>query len=94
MTDEVIRALVSSGPMAVVLGFAVWTLWKSNRELRIYYEGDPNDPEKKPGRIAQLQAASLAREDMLRSDHVERLRYERDEQKAVMTELLKTLKGD
>ena len=30
--SEILGQLAASGPLAVTLGFACWTLWRSNRE--------------------------------------------------------------
>jgi len=32
--DQVWQSLAASGPMALVLGVAVYTLWRDNREIR------------------------------------------------------------
>ncbi len=94
MFEEALKSLVASGPMAVILGTAVYMLWRQNRELRTFYEGDPKEPERKPGRIAELVKSGQDREDSVRLEMREALKHERDEQKSVMDELLRTLKGD
>jgi hypothetical protein len=80
--------------MAVILGLAVYMLWRQNRELRTFYEGDPKEPERKPGRIAELVKSGQTREDDIRQEMRAALSHERNEQKQVMDELLKVLKGD
>lgn len=91
--DQIWQQLAASGPLALVLGLAVYVLWSSNRELRQLYEGDPKDPEQKPGRIAQLQRAAQAREDAIREFYEGKLKVERDEQKELLKELNATLRG-
>ena len=103
MTDAALSALLGSGPLAILLAFALVVLWLENRRLRVYYEGDPNDPEHKPGKIARDAAAALVREDGIRTAAAlelttERtaaataLAAERAENKALWREINDTLK--
>lgn len=86
--------------MALLLGLVCKILWAKVAEvraelaaLRAYYEGDPNDPNKK-GKIAEIQAAAQLREDKLRNDSDRLLREAWGEQKALMQDLAAALRGD
>lgn len=93
MTEAVLQALSVGGPMAIVLGFAVFTLWNANAKLRVQYEGDPDNPEKTPGKLATQAKEARQRYDALREFYEEKLRLEREEQKAIIKELNSTLRG-
>ena len=90
--EQAWAALAAAGPTALVLGIAVATLWSTNKALHIQYEGDPTDKDK-PGKLATLAAASQKREDDLRTFYENKLKAERDEQKAILAELNATLRG-
>jgi len=34
VTEQILSALIASGPLAMVLGVAVYVLWKTNRNLQ------------------------------------------------------------
>jgi hypothetical protein len=93
MVDEVINALVASGPMALLMGLVVLVLWLKLQSLRAHYEGDPSDPTK-PGRIKQDASAAQDREDKLRKHFEDRLDAERAANKEVVDEFREFLKGE
>jgi len=74
-----VDALATSGPLAVLLGLAVYTLWATLRKLRKHYEGDPDDPEKHPGLIRTMDREARAREDKIREAAAKELAEERAE---------------
>jgi len=92
MTDAALTALIGSGPLAILLAFALTVVWLENRRLRVYYEGDPESPDKTPGKIAQIEAAGRVREDGIRAAADLQLAREREENKALWREISDTLK--
>lgn len=104
MFEEIVRALAASGPIALVLGLATLLLWKRLNKQQVFYEGDPDDPENKPGklaqerkvaqdRLAQERKDAQGREDKLRKHYEDKLKTERGENKALYRELNEALQG-
>jgi len=91
--EAALSALAATGPMAVVLGSAVLTLWRKLAAIQIYYQGDPDDKDK-PGLIARHAASAQAREDGLREQYEDREAKLRSDLKAVYKELNDTLRGE
>ena len=63
--EEALKAIAASGPMAVILGYAVRVLWGRLTALRTHYEGDVEND--KPGLLARDRAAAQDREDKIRA---------------------------
>lgn len=104
MTDAALTALTSGGAVAVLAAFALVVVWVKLQRLTVYYEGDPSDPEKSPGKISRDAAAAQAREDSIRSEAALALAAEREagakalaaeraENKALWREINDTLKS-
>lgn len=81
------KSIVASGPLAIVLGTAVALLWRSLARIRLQYEGDPDEPEKRPGLIRAMQAEARAREDMIRAHYEQQLAEERRANHEISTRL-------
>ena len=79
MLEEALRALVASGPLAIVLGMAVKILWDRLSGLEATRLSD--------------HKAAVEREDKVRDSFEGQLRKERDEYKALLLDLNTTLKG-
>ena len=103
--EDLWQRLAEQGVLVLAFAVAITVLWKTNRDRRVFYEGDPKEPEKTPGKIAELAKAAQAREDEIRAagdaaleqqrkDYAESLKNERAEQKLVMDQLLAALRGD
>lgn len=101
--DRVFDAVAQNGPLAVVMGAVVVVLWKRLVQLRTHYEGDPSDPERKPGVLSLERRAAQQREDAVRGHyegllaqeraaHQAEIDRERGEQRALLDQLLNALK--
>ncbi len=93
MVEEVWQQLAAQGLTALLLGGIVFVLWRKLTALHVFYEGDPSQPEAKPGRIREMQVAAQVREDGLRTHYEGLINDEREAQAATLDELLSTLKG-
>ena len=104
MTDQILSSLAAGGPMAILLGAALWWQVKENKKLRLLYEGDPGDEKTKPtiGRLEQLRREYEGDPDDLenkpgkiaaiRTKYETELANEREENKALYREITQALK--
>jgi len=91
--DQFLAKLAEHGVLVVAFAIAIQVLWKTNRDMRTFYEGDPKDHEKRPGKIAEERAAATVREDDLRTQAKAQLDEERAEQKILFERLLAALEA-
>ena len=79
MIDETLKALIASGPLALVLGIAVKILWTRLAEVE--------------GKRIEEHRACLEREDKVRDQLESKLQKEREDYKLLLLDLNTTLKG-
>ena len=77
--DQVFSSLAASGPLAAVLGFAVYRLWATLQEERKLED--------------ESRKATVAREDTIRADYEERLGRLRSDHVAMLRETIQALSG-
>jgi len=92
MSAEAMKAILTSGPLAIVLAAGLIVLWLKLRAKEIYYEGDPKEPEKTPGLLAKRAEECRDREDAIRKFYEGQLKTEREENKALYREIAEALK--
>ena len=79
MIDETLKALIASGPLALVLGIAVKILWTRLAEVEV--------------KRIEEHRAFLEREDKVRDQLESKLQKEREDYKLLLLDLNTTLKG-
>lgn len=88
--DEIWKQLAASGPLALVLGVAVWALWRKVNDLAGKLESATENYTK---RLETQTEASTKREDELRKGYEAREDALRKENRSLWQEINNTLKG-
>ena len=87
--DQFLEILKAGGPstIAALIGLALFVIWGKLNTIRIFYEGDPENPEKTPGRLREERVAAQQREDAIRTDYDQRLTDQRKHYEALLQSL-------
>lgn len=86
MLDQILNSLAAAGPLALVLGVAVFALWRANAEERIRHAAQ-GEAERKEF----LETLGTVRRDFLSALEHERERHAVEEEK-IRAEYVSTLK--
>ena len=90
MLEEGLKALVTSGPLAILMGVAIVMLWRKNSALLAQAE---ERGEAHAAKIEGMRLEALTREDNLRTHYESLIDAERSENKTLWRETNEAFKG-